>query len=661
MSQSPADAQAAGGNSSYLDAWQQLALRIQNGQSFSGRERNCCFLNTRSARFADVSSVIGLDLIDDARAVAVADWDHDGDLDLWLTNRTAPRVRFLRNDLPTDHHFLALRLTGDPGRNCPRDAVGARIELRLRDADGNRQRRLKTLTAGDAFLSQSTKWVHFGIDASQSIESLAVRWPGSAEMETWSNLRPNTRYHIQQGQLLAVPQARRDGPLGVSDEHPIPPAEKETARLWFASPPTVEPFAYRDLSSGDSSSAVASSRPRLICLWASWCAPCGVEMRQLNEHYEQLRESGLEILALSVEALAGVDGDAAQASRFAQRMELKYPTGLATEELVEHLDELRRAAVYRQDQLPLPSSFLIDERGHLRAVYAGPVSIQQLSQDMERLKAVGLDGNLQHAVPFVGRWSQELYTTHPIAIASIFREEKQFDDAVDYLQRFLAQETVPAAGDQTTAAVAARRRLADVHYMLGRLGLDQSRADDAADAFSKSIGYAAGHLPALLGLADLYVNSQRYEQAIDVLEQAGEHHAADPRVLNLMGLARLRQARPAEAVEHFQAALRAKADYIPAANNLAWLRATCPEARYRDGRQAVELAKASIEQIGKRPDILDTLAAAYAEAGDYQLAVRTAEEALARIAMSDHEELARQIRSRVELYRKEKPFRDRIP
>ena len=132
MSQSPTDGERDP-NQSYLDAWDQLAQAIQEGQPFSGRERNCCFLNTRSGRFADVSSAIGLDHIDDSRAVAVVDWDHDGDLDLWVANRTGPRIRFLRNDMPQSGASIAIRLVGSPKLGSSRDAIGARVMITVTD------------------------------------------------------------------------------------------------------------------------------------------------------------------------------------------------------------------------------------------------------------------------------------------------------------------------------------------------------------------------------------------------------------------------------------------------------------------------------------------------------------------------------------------------
>ena len=60
---------------------------IDSGKAFSGNERNCVFLNTRDGRFADISAGSGLDFPDDGRAIAVTDWDQDGDLDLWISNR----------------------------------------------------------------------------------------------------------------------------------------------------------------------------------------------------------------------------------------------------------------------------------------------------------------------------------------------------------------------------------------------------------------------------------------------------------------------------------------------------------------------------------------------------------------------------------------------
>ena len=92
----------------YTRNFRDLNDKISRGKSFSGYERNVLFLNRKGNGFAEVGGLLGADFEDDARAVAVVDWDRDGDLDLWVTNRTAPRVRLLRNKLgATGFHAVA--------------------------------------------------------------------------------------------------------------------------------------------------------------------------------------------------------------------------------------------------------------------------------------------------------------------------------------------------------------------------------------------------------------------------------------------------------------------------------------------------------------------------------------------------------------------------
>ena len=185
------------------------------GVSWSGHERNCCYLNTGDGRFANISAASGLDFMDDARAYALVDWDHDGDVDLWSVNRTAPQIRMLRNDTPSNHHYLALRLEG---RTCNRDAIGARVEVHWK-AEGqkanaaetdNPQTQLptshliKSLRAGEGFLSQSSKWLHFGLGNLDDIERLVVHWPGGTP-EEFLNVEPDRHYIVVQGTGTAQP------------------------------------------------------------------------------------------------------------------------------------------------------------------------------------------------------------------------------------------------------------------------------------------------------------------------------------------------------------------------------------------------------------------------------------------------------------------------
>ena len=100
---------------------------VRGGTSWSGGERNRCLLNISGKGFADASSSSGLNFADDGRAIAVTDWNRDGKLDLWLRNRTAPRLRLMMNQ-KAEGRFLSLLLQGV---HCNRDAIGAVVQLDL--------------------------------------------------------------------------------------------------------------------------------------------------------------------------------------------------------------------------------------------------------------------------------------------------------------------------------------------------------------------------------------------------------------------------------------------------------------------------------------------------------------------------------------------------
>jgi tetratricopeptide (TPR) repeat protein len=659
VSRSPLGPQIHDPQQAYLDAWQELAVRIQQGQSFSGRERNCCFLNTRGPRFADVSSAVGLDQIDDCRALALVDWDHDGDLDVWETNRTGPRVRFLRNDLPVDNHFLTLQLVGDPGQGCPYDAIGARVTLELRAPDGQAVRQIRTLTAGDGFLSQSSKTIHFGFGPDEQIERLTVLWPGVAAAQVWTGLSPNQRYRLVLGKTDAQRVAARSTVVALRPDTQVDaePPRETTARLWFSAPPSFTPQPYRPFTGQAARQVEPDNQHLLVVFWASWCQPCLTELQELNERYPALQEGGLEILALSVEGLdSQPEADIDAAPDLAARSNWKFHSGWASQELIEHLDTLRHDAIYRQDRLPIPVSFLIDRERRLRAVYAGPVDPEQLEEDVRALDVDDDPLNLARSVPFAGRWCDELFVTHPVAIASIYREERQFDDAREYLRRHLAAEPAPPADDASPEATAARRRLADIYQLLGQISVDTQQESVAIQEFQTALELNPRHFDALLGLGDLWLAADRLDDARRRLAAADAINPRDPRPANQLGLLALKQDRPAEAIREFERSLANSPSYFPAANNLAWLLATHRQASVRNGSRAVKLAEEIIARVGARPDLLDTLAAAYAEAGDFVRAVESAELAVRSAQRARLTQLAAEISARLATYRAGRPF-----
>jgi len=97
-------------------------------------------------------------------------------------------------------------------------------------------------------------------------------------------------------------------------------------------------------------------------------------------------------------------------------------------------------------------------------------------------------------------------------------------------------------------------------------------------------------------------------------------------------------------------------------NNLAWLLATAADSAVRNGAEAVRLAERACELTGRKQAFnIGTLAAAYAEAGRFEDAVRAAQQAI-DVATADGDKARADInRQLLELYKTGKPFRQTQP
>jgi hypothetical protein len=107
----------------------------------------------------------------------------------------------------------------------------------------------------------------------------------------------------------------------------------------------------------------------------------------------------------------------------------------------------------------------------------------------------------------------------------------------------------------------------------------------------------------------------------------------------------------AVARDHYAAALRLRPGWDLAAGNLAWLLATTPDSALRDPQRAIELAQEIVQsQDFRDPNTLDTLAAAYAAAGDFERALAIGQRARALALAQGRKSLASEVDARVRGY-----------
>lgn len=172
--------------------------------SWNGYENNVLLHNEGNdengmPRFIDVGMALGADDISDARGMATADLDNDGDLDFIINNNPGDKPDLngevspdiLRNDVADGNNWLAITLQGT---TVNRDAVGAEVTIRVGD-----EQQIRLLSGGSSYAGQHTMRLYFGLGQAQAVDSISVRWPGGKTTD-YEGQQANQWLHIVEDQ-----------------------------------------------------------------------------------------------------------------------------------------------------------------------------------------------------------------------------------------------------------------------------------------------------------------------------------------------------------------------------------------------------------------------------------------------------------------------------
>ena len=169
--------------------------KIQASQHY--RQPAQLFWNRGAARGVSFVPVpvdkCGADLVQPVvgRGSAYADIDGDGDLDVVLTQIGGPPL-LLRNDQMLHHHWLRLKLTGNPLRRHNRDAIGASVKIR---AGG--QTLFRVVMPTKSYLSQSELPITLGLGQATTVDDATIVWPGGA-VQKITNLKLDALHEIRE-------------------------------------------------------------------------------------------------------------------------------------------------------------------------------------------------------------------------------------------------------------------------------------------------------------------------------------------------------------------------------------------------------------------------------------------------------------------------------
>jgi Flp pilus assembly protein TadD len=197
----------------------------------------------------------------------------------------------------------------------------------------------------------------------------------------------------------------------------------------------------------------------------------------------------------------------------------------------------------------------------------------------------------------------------------------------------------------------------EAYFQLGVILRREGKLEDAKQMFLKALHFHPDNPNVYNNLGTTLLEQQKFPEAIKALNKALEIYPEHINARYNLGLALWSMGKTEPALKEYRKILGVKPNWATAANSLAWILATDKNDEIRNGREAIRWALVACEGNGrKNPEYLDTLGAAYAQAGHFEEATRTAQKSLILARSEGDADLAEEVKKRLLLYKAEKAF-----
>jgi tetratricopeptide (TPR) repeat protein/peroxiredoxin len=571
----------------YEQGWSAINELIRADGTWSGYERNIFYANNGDGTFSDISGVVGLDFLEDGRAFALADFDHDGRQEVFLKNRNGPQLRLLKNVMENLPPSIAFRLRGTKSN---RDAIGAVVTV---ETEVGRQTR--SLQAGSGFLSQHSKDVFFGLGAAEGPVRASIRWPSGLVQEL-HDLPINHRVWVEEGSEPSRVEAFRTpaGQVQFADAKPTDATPQEiealptTAETWLLAPVEAPDFSLPDFTGQVQTLSALRGKPVLLNFWATGAERCREDWVIFNQRHEAWAVRGLQLLVVNLDA--PVDAESVRA--MVREHRLSFPILRGSEDVAGIYNILYRYLFDRHRDLALPTSFLINAKGEIVKVYQGPVDAEHVEQDFRHIPQTSAE-RLARALPFPGVIDTVEFGRNYLSYGSVFFQRGYMDQAEASFRIalrddpasaealygigsvYLNQQKTAEARESFERALKLRATfpdtLANSWNNLGLLAAREGRTGEAIGYFQKALALSPDHLIALDNLGSAYRQQKRWDDARKTYERALEVSPNDAEANYGLGMVFAQNDDTARAYDSLQRALKLRPVYPEALNNLGIL------------------------------------------------------------------------------------------
>ena len=197
-----------------------------------------------------------------------------------------------------------------------------------------------------------------------------------------------------------------------------------------------------------------------------------------------------------------------------------------------------------------------------------------------------------------------------------------------------------------------------MHTNYGIILFENEKFDEAIVHFEEALRIYPIYSTARNYLGKTFLKQGNLDEAVKCFNDLLLIRPDLPDVYANLGLAYSKLGKDNLAIINLTKSIELDPQYINSFNNLAWILATTEDAKLQNPLKAVEFAEKTCKLTEyNRADFLDTLAVAYAAAGNFPKAIEIAEKAIKLAEAAGENDLAEEIRERLDLYKSGQPYR----
>ncbi len=573
IANSPNDAKPS---TAYEQGWNAINELIRADGTWSGFERNMLYVNNHDGTFSDVSAVLGMDFIEDARTFALGDLDHDGRVEMLLKNRGGPQVRLIKNRLPELGSTISFRLQGVKSN---RDAIGAIVELRTQSG-----KQTQYVQAGSGFLAQHSKELTFGLGDHKGPVSATVRWPSGLVQEL-KDLPPGNRVSVREADAAQLETFREPPDLSHSAPIGTEISGADTVETWLLQP--ISPPAAAVLGASGKKYDLASyrGRPLLLVFTSELSLESATNLQALERAGAAIQRSGLSVLVLHV-ATDDLNSKAVTANTSAKS---NFTTVAVSSDTCAIYNLLFRQLYDRHRDMPIPCAFLIDPEGQIVKIYQGAVAPDRVAKDALAIPQTRA-ARIAKGLPFTGYNGGYELGRNYLSLGSVFFDRGYFDASEIFFQ--LAAKDNPENSEPAYAlgsVYLAQNKSADARAAferavqlpanypgtaarawnnLGILDAREAHLEASVRNFRKSLEFDPTYSVAINNLGNVYRQAKDLNEAQKAFEQSLKLDPQDAEANYGLGMVYAQTNDPRRALSYLKRAIGARPDYPEALNNL---------------------------------------------------------------------------------------------